>query len=248
MADGNPQLEEGYLRAANELAEAIARSKMNGQQARLMWWIARNTYGRKGGQKSYKTTYAAVARGISTDRRQAIRVCKLLSDCKVVGICTTPQGITIGINKHYQEWRGVGNSPPVGKCTTPVGNSPLELVGSSTTDYKKKKLEESNPPITPLPEVDPEIWADFVQLRKEIKHPLTETAEKRIVAKLSKFVSEGFDPNEALLTSIENNWRGVFEPKGKRNGPHQQASTEKTLFERQLDEGATWLREQGLLE
>lgn len=63
-------------------------------------------------------------------------------------------------------------------------------------------------------------WADFCEHRRLTKHPLTEAAVKRILAKLERWGEA--KAVEALDTSIENGWRGVFEPKaaGKAAG-HQ---------------------------
>ena len=59
-------------------------------------------------------------------------------------------------------------------------------------------------------------WGDFVDHRRAIKHPLTEAATKRIIAKLADWGED--DAVAALDLSIENGWRGVFEPSGKANG------------------------------
>lgn len=68
--------------------------------------------------------------------------------------------------------------------------------------------------INPLPPfVDFELFSQFIAFRKEIKKPLTPTAEKVLIQKLEKFDKQGYDVNYILRESITNRWQGVFEPK-----------------------------------
>lgn len=78
---------------------------------------------------------------------------------------------------------------------------------------KQKSLNQVNIFNIVLPKsVNPQMWADFVAMRKESKHPLTQTAAKAIANKLSTFEAQGLDCNEILNTSICNGYRGVFAP------------------------------------
>lgn len=65
-----------------------------------------------------------------------------------------------------------------------------------------------------LPEfVDRMLFEDFLEVRKLKKAANTERALNSIINKLTKFYNDGHDPNLALEESIENSWKGVFEPK-----------------------------------
>ena len=44
----SPQLEHGYLKLANEIAEALARAPLSGLAHRVLWIFFRQTYGRPG--------------------------------------------------------------------------------------------------------------------------------------------------------------------------------------------------------
>jgi len=61
-----------------------------------------------------------------------------------------------------------------------------------------------------------ESWAAFVEMRKQIKAPLTDRAETIILNKLIEFEKEGYDVNEVLDNSVINNWKDVFPPKRKK--------------------------------
>jgi len=63
--------------------------------------------------------------------------------------------------------------------------------------------------------VDKENWNDFVEMRKRIKKPLTETACKRLVNKIIKLDEDGFDVNDSLDYSITGDYQTVFERKRK---------------------------------
>ena len=84
-------------------------------------------------------------------------------------------------------------------------------------ERSKKRLCANVEPIN-LPDfIDAELFANFIQHRKEIKKPLTPHARDLIIKKLSDFNSRGLDANKALENSIINGWQGVFEPRGYKN-------------------------------
>lgn len=82
---------------------------------------------------------------------------------------------------------------------------------------KEKNKKEKSLLLFDLPSfIDKNIFQDFINHRKEIKKPLTQTALKALIANLEKIHAKGLNANEALLNSIANGWQGVFEPKGEQ--------------------------------
>lgn len=61
--------------------------------------------------------------------------------------------------------------------------------------------------------LDPEMWTDFVQHRKDIKKPLSPVAEKRMLSRLSRFLEQGLNVNAMLERSIVNGWQDVYPEK-----------------------------------
>jgi hypothetical protein len=55
-----------------------------------------------------------------------------------------------------------------------------------------------------------ESWAAFLEMRKKIRAPLTDSAVARTWAELEKLQAQGHDPGEVLWQSVQNAWRGVF--------------------------------------
>ena len=93
---------------------------------------------------------------------------------------------------------------------------------------KEKKKEKPKPKFDalsyPIPSfIKQENWNDFVAMRKEIKKPLTETAVKRLINKLTEFDANGFDANDSLDYSIMGQYQGVFE-RGRKQQPINQVN------------------------
>ncbi len=66
------------------------------------------------------------------------------------------------------------------------------------------------------PFIDQDIWKEFLSMRKKLKAPNTETALNRILKKLEAFEKQKMGNGTlAIENSIENGWKGVFEPKQK---------------------------------
>lgn len=55
-----------------------------------------------------------------------------------------------------------------------------------------------------------ETWLAFLEMRKEIKAPMTEKAVTMMFNRLGELKEQGSDPNKVLEQSIMNNWKGVF--------------------------------------
>jgi hypothetical protein len=99
---------------------------------------------------------------------------------------------------------------------------------TTTKELKKERIKEY------IPEwLCSETWKDFQDMRKKIKKPMTERAEKGIIKKLEQF---GIDSHiEILEQSIENSWSGVFELKDNSFNKKQ------SFAEREMQEQADYL-------
>lgn len=158
------------------------------------------------------------------------------------------------INKHCPLWYSnevVAESVPTtesasssDKCNKVVAESDTGLAESSggkrntykdieiKDSSKDKKREKPKPKFDalsyPIPSfIKQENWDDFVAMRKEIKKPLTETAAKRLIKKLTEFDANGFDANDSLDNSIMSQYQGVFEKGRKQQSNYQVNQNEK---------------------
>lgn len=55
-----------------------------------------------------------------------------------------------------------------------------------------------------------DIWHEFIEHRRQLKAPMTDTAKARAIAKLSGLKDEGHDPAAVLDQSMVNGWKGLF--------------------------------------
>ena len=88
---------------------------------------------------------------------------------------------------------------------------------------EKESKEKKSKPNNTLPEIPSELseaWTAFVEHRKELKKPMTETAALLNFEKLMKLSGGDIEKaNEILKQSIENGWQGLFELKeANKNG------------------------------
>jgi len=88
-------------------------------------------------------------------------------------------------------------------------------------DANQQPIPKNQEPITKKqPTVDlpvwlpKEKWEAFVQMRKQLKKPMTEYAIKLMVDKLVRLREAGHNVAELLDKSITNGWLDVYEPKG----------------------------------
>ncbi|MFA1603171.1 hypothetical protein ACDW82_05875 [Alcaligenes faecalis] len=83
-------------------------------------------------------------------------------------------------------------------------------ITTETTEEKNTKKENSPSfsfehwPVNPSPEV----WADYLQHRKAIKAPLTQTAANRLGAEAHKAQAAGFSVDDFLAECMLRGWRG----------------------------------------
>lgn len=59
--------------------------------------------------------------------------------------------------------------------------------------------------------IDPELFSAFIEMRKEIKHPLTQAGQKLAIRALMRLHNDGWDCNASLEDSTIKSYRGLFE-------------------------------------
>ena len=80
---------------------------------------------------------------------------------------------------------------------------------SNTTKNEKKEKNIILPDF-----IKADLWSEFLAMRKKLKAPNTEMALNRILKKLKAFEQQNIGNGTlSIENSIENGWKGVFEPK-----------------------------------
>lgn len=84
---------------------------------------------------------------------------------------------------------------------------PDEIPPNPLEGEEPAKPSQKFDPIQACPEnVTPEVWADWVKFRKELRKPLTETSCERQAKELAGHSS----PDQVILASISAGWQGLF--------------------------------------
>lgn len=96
----------------------------------------------------------------------------------------------------------------------------------------KEREEKTN--YAAAPPVPAPLWADFVEMRKKIRKPLTTRAVELICRKLEQFQLAGDDPITVLEQSIMNSWAGVFPIKKENRNGRAESFAERNI--RRADE------------
>lgn len=109
----SPQVENGYLKVANELVEALYRVDLSPQESRVFWFIIRLTYG--WGKKTDWIALSQFTNGIESkglpgtgiERRRVHRVLvRLRKKRMIVARKDDKNHVSYGIQKDYTKWRG----------------------------------------------------------------------------------------------------------------------------------------------
>jgi len=85
--------------------------------------------------------------------------------------------------------------------------------------------------------VDPLVWAEFVEHRKAIRKPLGKLSAQKNLNILSAMTPA--DQRRAVDATIANNWTGIFPPKGNANGADNRHSGPLSAVDRVRAAAAT---------
>lgn len=133
---GKPQTEDGYLRIANELFDAILAFSFTGRQQKIISAVMRKTYGFNKTQDEIGLTQFVNMTGI--EMKHVSTVIAELVEMNVLIVSNGTHARLIKINKSYQEWvslkkgvslkkvslKEVKDSPYIGDKTLPnLGNT-----------------------------------------------------------------------------------------------------------------------------
>ena len=173
---GNPQIEDGYTKIANELFEAIYGARFTITQLQIVLCIVRYTYGFN--RKTWKLSSGFIAtaigrkpRNVQKDKNSLIEANILIYEKSSSTSCRK-----LGINKKYNTWKietygrtAVSNDDS--KAVSAYGRTAVNTYGATAVSltvvepYKKEKFkdnkekekkEESSTPIKTLEQIKAE--------------------------------------------------------------------------------------------
>lgn len=95
----NPKIEDGYTKIANELLEAIIKTRMSDYEHRVFWLIVRKTYGFNKKSDWIAQKQIVLATGIL--KQNVSRIIKNLLERNMI----TKVGKILSIQKDYDRWK-----------------------------------------------------------------------------------------------------------------------------------------------
>ena len=120
----SPQLENGYIKIATDIAEALAKVNLSAYESRVLWCVFRKTYGWN--KKSDRISYSQYQEATGIKRRHLGRTLKSLIARQIIVCSSDGQQLEYAIQKNFEKWQ-----PPLPKevivdlasAITPTGNS-----------------------------------------------------------------------------------------------------------------------------
>ena len=94
----NPQLENGHVKIANDLFEAIYMTPMSDYEHRLFLLIIRRTYGFN--KKSDWISLSQICKELGIHKANASRTVRKLKERNMI----TKEGRRISVQKDYEQW------------------------------------------------------------------------------------------------------------------------------------------------
>jgi len=99
---GSPQIENGYLRIANELYDALLAHNLTGRQFKIVMAVLRKTYGYNKKKDDLSASQIGAICGIA--RNHVTEELNRLTELRVITKSAGEYGSVIGINKNHWEW------------------------------------------------------------------------------------------------------------------------------------------------
>ncbi|MBI4528142.1 MAG: replication protein [Deltaproteobacteria bacterium] len=99
----SPQLENGFFRIANELAEALARVNLSPYESRILWFVIRRTYGFN--KKMDRISLSQFVGGTGIRQQNIARTLKALLGRQILNVKReSPSRVFYGLQKDYGKW------------------------------------------------------------------------------------------------------------------------------------------------
>lgn len=176
---GNPQLEHGHTRIANELLEALTAYPFGGGELKTLLAIMRLTYGWS--RSRYAIRQTTLAHITQLDRRQVQRVLTGLRRQGVLFCDRTTRPFTYQLNKAYHGWRDWPGKASIQGCelSPEGGKKSAAAPDRSVRPYKAIKIKKKESTF------DPAVENVLQRLSRLLSRPLTPD-EHQLIARLQE--------------------------------------------------------------
>lgn len=201
----SPQIEDGYTKIANEIMDALCRTRIPGEQRQVLDAIIRKTYG--WGKCEDKISLGQIALMTGMKRSNVARSLKSLLSKQIA--CVIKSDSTninlLKFNKNYDDWM-------LSKVIPVIKSDSISVIKSDTHKRKERKEKKESIPKIDLPNWIPRLtWDEYLAMRRNIKKPLLEKSYIRVWGSLKRLCEGSGNNAEAILNqSIVNSWQGLF--------------------------------------
>mgnify|MGYP001568726999 CR=1 FL=1 len=135
---GNPQPENGTVRIATELFEAMMRLRLNSESRQVFDCIVRYTYGFNKKRADIALTWFMQNTGL--ERNQVRRSLKKLLALNMIERNEGNEMFEFSINKKYKTWKPFEKVSRGQPCLLPTGDSPVPSTGDSPVPFEGTAL------------------------------------------------------------------------------------------------------------
>jgi phage replication O-like protein O len=124
--DTTPQIENGYVKIANELIEELSKLYLSGNEWRVIMVVVRKTYGWN--KKTDHISLTQFQKATNLSRPSVVRSLKKLVAKQILVAKQQPFIKEYGLNKHYKEWTSSYTDTSSRFATTPSSYTATTLV------------------------------------------------------------------------------------------------------------------------
>lgn len=165
----NPQLENGYVRIANEIYDVLCWFRLSGECTLVLNYIIRKTYGY--GKKEDAIALSQFASATKLSKAHVCRALKTLKEHRVI-IANMGTGNTTKykINKDFDTWKPLPRKglvvPNLAIGSPHIGNKPVPILGH-TKDNTKDNIQKTITGEAKTPHPAKQFLTDYGDLFKE---------------------------------------------------------------------------------
>jgi phage replication O-like protein O len=246
----SPQLENGYLMLANEIFDALARTRIPGEQRQCLDFIIRKTYGFKKKEDAISNSQFCEATGLK--KGNVSRAIKVLVEKKIVIKNDNRKIPTYQFNKTYSQWKELSKKKPVIKKETVVIKKDNELLSKVMDTKEKKETITKEIKNNKKVKFDPigfkpsffteELWKAALEVRKDKKLKNSELALKPFVRELEVAIKKGHTPEECIEEFATSNWTR-FKAEWMKSGKTKQSEIPhlSKIGQKNIEHGKRWM-------
>ncbi|WP_312839308.1 replication protein [Pantoea piersonii] len=232
-------LDNGYLRLANQIQDALCKVELSGREFRVLNSIIRLTYGWS--KKEDRITNSLIADTTDLSVKHSSEAVNNLAERQILTMRRIGQTRYIGINTDLEKWaykkplpevttpkKGDGKTIPENRDNHPQNQGSPSPKTGNTKDILPKTDKKLKPPKSPkgeskgfdpysiaVPEwLNQTAWYEWIKYRDDSKKPIkTEITVTKAFAVLKDCLDDGHDPVDVINSSIANGYQGLFKPK-----------------------------------